>query len=156
MQISHRKATESDLDLYFNWTNEKETRNNSFNKQPVDYQLHTNWFLNKISDKDTIMLVFENEEKIPVGQIRIEKKTSENIIGISIDKHFRGKGLAVPMLKIATEQFFETFQGNSIHAYIKIINLASLNSFKKAGFEEEKTLLVNEEMSYLLIKHKQN
>lgn len=156
MQISHRKATESDLDLYFNWTNDEETRKNSFNNQSTDYQSHTNWFLNKISDEKTLMLVFENEEKIPVGQIRFEKKTSENIIGISIDKHFRGKGLAVPMLKIASEQFFNEFQENNIHAYIKVTNLASFNSFKKAGFEEEKTLFVNEEMSYLLVKNKQN
>lgn len=154
MQIFHRKATASDLDLYFDWTNDEETRKNSFNSQIVDYESHTNWFLNKISDKKTLMLVFENEEKIPVGQIRVEKKTNENVIGISIDKHFRGKGLAVPMLKIASEQFFESFQEKTIHAYIKKTNLASLNSFKKAGFEEEKTLFINEDLSYLLVKNK--
>jgi RimJ/RimL family protein N-acetyltransferase len=154
MQIFHRKAVESDLDLYFDWTNDEDTRKNSFNSQVVDYQSHTNWFLNKISDKKTLMLVFENEDEIPVGQIRIEQKPTENVIGISIDKNFRGNGLAVPMLKIASEQFFETFQEKTIHAYIKITNLASLYSFKKAGFEEEKNLLINEEMSYLLAKNK--
>ena len=65
MKITPRKATESDIDLYFNWTNDTDTRNNSFNTQVVDYQSHTNWFLKKIVDKNTLMLVFENENSIP-------------------------------------------------------------------------------------------
>lgn len=152
MQIHHRKTNKNDLDLYFNWTNDPATRNNSFNTQIVDYQIHTNWFLNKIEDNKALLLVFENEENIAVGQIRIEQKSTENIIGISIDKDFRGKGLAVRMLEISCQEFFKTFQENNIHAYIKKTNLASLNSFKKAGFEIINELLINEEVSYLLEK----
>lgn len=152
MQIHHRKANISDLDLYFEWTNDPATRNNSFNTQDVDYQEHTNWFLRKIEDKKALLLVFENEKNIPVGQIRIEQKTDENIIGISIDNNFRGLGLAVSMLTSACETFFTEFQEKSIHAYIKKTNLASLNSFKKAGFEVIEELLVNDEPSYLLEK----
>lgn len=154
MKITPRKATESDIDLYFNWTNDTDTRNNSFNTQVVDYQSHTNWFLKKIVDKNTLMLVFENENSIPVGQIRIEQKPNENIIGISIDKSFRGLGLSAPMLEISCKVFFDESQEKSIHAYIKKINLASLKSFKKAGFQEEKELLFGNKPSYLLIKNK--
>ncbi|MER0442366.1 GNAT family N-acetyltransferase [Emticicia sp. W12TSBA100-4] len=152
MQIYHRKAKLSDLDLYFEWTNDPATRSNSFNTQEVDYQGHTNWFTRKIEDKKALLLVFENEENIPVGQIRIEQKTDENIIGISIDKNFRGLGLAVPMLTSACEVFFTEFQAKNIHAYIKKTNLASLNSFKKAGFEIINELVISNETSYLLEK----
>lgn len=153
MQIHHRKAKLSDLDLYFEWTNDPATRSNSFNTQEVDYQGHTNWFTRKIEDKKALLLVFENEENIPVGQIRIEQKTDENIIGISIDKNFRGLGLAVPMLTTACEVFFTEFQAKNIHAYIKKTNLASLNSFKKAGFVVIDELIIGEDLSYLLVKN---
>lgn len=152
MQIHHRKAKLSDLNLYFEWTNDPATRSNSFNTQEVDYQEHTNWFSKKIEDKKALLLVFENDENIPVGQIRIEQKTDENIIGISIDKNFRGLGLAVPMLTSACEVFFAEFQEKNIHAYIKKTNLASLNSFKKAGFEIINELVISNETSYLLEK----
>ena len=152
MHMHHRKANISDLDLYFEWTNDPSTRSNSFNTQEVDYQEHTNWFSKKIEDKKALLLVFENEENIPVGQIRIEQKTDENIIGISIDKNFRGLGLAVPMLTSACEVFFIEFQAKNIHAYIKKTNLASLKSFKKAGFEIINELVISNEASYLLEK----
>lgn len=152
MQIHYRKAKLSDLDLYFEWTNDPATRSNSFNTQEVDYQEHTEWFSRKVEDKKALLLVFENEENIPVGQIRIEQKTEENIIGISIDKNFRGLGLAVPMLTIACEVFFTEFQAKNIHAYIKKTNLASLNSFRKAGFEIINELIISNEASYILEK----
>ncbi len=152
MQIHHRKTKLSDLDLYFKWTNDPATRSNSFNTQKVDYQEHTEWFSRKTEDKKALLLVFENEENIPVVQIRIEQKTEENIIGISIDKNFRGLGLAVPMLKSACEVFFTEFQAKNIHAYIKKTNLASLNSFRKAGFEIINELIISNESSYLLEK----
>jgi len=152
MQIHHRKAKLSDLNLYFEWTNEPSTRSNSFSTQEVDYQEHIQWFSKKVEDKRALLLVFENEENIPVGQIRIEQKTEENIIGISIDKKFRGLGLAVPMLTSACEVFFIKFQAKNIHAYIKKTNLASLNSFKKAGFDIINELLISNEASFLLEK----
>lgn len=152
MQIHQRKANITDLDLYYNWANDAATRSNSFNTQEIDYQEHTNWFSKKVEDTNALLLVFENEENIPVGQVRIEKKTDENIIGISIDANFRGLGLAVPMLQNACQQFFQDFAEKYIHAYIKKHNLASVNSFKKAGFEINKELIINNEPSYLLIK----
>ncbi len=154
MKITPRKAKKTDLDLYFDWANDSDTRNNSFDSQTIDYQTHTNWFLRKIVDKNTLLLVFENEEQTPVGQVRIEQKTNENIIGISIDKNFRGLGLAVPMLENSCKIFFEEFDEKVIHAYIKKSNLASVKSFKKAGFQEEKELLIGNEISYLLVKNK--
>lgn len=154
MKIISRKAKKTDLDLYFDWANDSDTRNNSFDSQTIDYQTHTNWFLRKIVDKNTLLLVFENEEQTPVGQVRIEQKSNENIIGISIDKNFRGLGLAVPMLEDSCKIFFEEFDEKLIHAYIKKSNLASVKSFKKADFQEEKELLIGNELSYLLVKNK--
>ena len=152
MQIHQRKAKLSDLDLYFVWTNDPITRSNSFNTKQVNYQEHTNWFSKIIEDKKALLLVFENEQNIPIGQIIIEHKADENIIGISIDTNFRGLGLAVPMLSTACEKFFMKFQVKNIHAYIKKTNLASLNSFKKAGFEIINELTIINEESYLLEK----
>ena len=48
VQISFRKAEERDLMTYFNWVNQTETRQNSFQSDCIDLKIHTNWFLNKI------------------------------------------------------------------------------------------------------------
>lgn len=135
-QLYPRKAKIDDIDLFFEWANDPTTRQNSFDTKPIDYQTHTEWFKGKIVDGNCLILVFENDIQQTVGQVRIEKKETENVIGVSIDKNFRGKGLASLMIEMACSEFFDTFSNeNTVSAYIKNKNIASQKSFKTAGFE---------------------
>ncbi len=136
MIIKPRKATERDLMLYFDWANETDTRKNSFSSEKISLDTHKQWFLSKINDENACMIIFENESNAALGQVRIEKKTEENIIGISIAKEYRGLGLAKAMIVLGTEEFFEKFENEKeIQAYIKVGNEASKKSFLSAGFE---------------------
>lgn len=98
------------------------------------------------------MLVFENESKIPVGQVRLERENSIGVISISVDDAYRGAGYSVPMLKQAATFYFSKFVDDVIHAYIKKVNQASVKSFEKAGFSFDQDVIINEEPSLRMVK----
>ncbi len=152
--LRFRKTNKDDIDLYFEWANDETTRQNSFNSEKISFELHCKWFLNKIEDKNTLMLIFENEINQAIGQVRIEQKADENVIGISIDKSFRGKGFASKIIEIASDEFFKKYNLKSIIAYIKKENQGSLKGFQKANFKIIREEIINNSISFVLEKNK--
>ena len=98
--------------------------------------------------------LFYIDNNIPVGQVRIDKSNGEVIIGISIDKDFRGKSLGVDMLKLACDNYFELHPNAIIIAYIKEENISSYNIFNKAGFDNDEKVVEHGFKSYKLYKRK--
>jgi RimJ/RimL family protein N-acetyltransferase len=134
--LTFRKAIQSDVVLYFEWANDLIVREQSYNSGQIDFENHKKWFESKVKDNSCMMLLFQNEEKLNVGQIRIQKENEkEALIGISIAAEHRGKGLAKEMLFLASDYFLENNKGYLISAYIKEQNRSSKQVFEKAGFE---------------------
>ncbi len=140
--INIRKACETDLMLYFEWTNEDEVRKQSFNSDPIVLENHEKWFHKKLADPNCLMFVFEDAQQAPIGQVRFESNEEQKIsvIGVSIDKNFRGQNLAGKILALATTYFFKHKPDYTIQAFIKTDNKGSINAFNKAGFSLEKSL----------------
>jgi len=155
--LSFRKATPADMMLYFEWANDADVRKQSYHTSTISLEDHKEWFLKKLNDNDCLMLLFENEANVPVGQVRFQKE-NENVyvIGISIAKEFRGKGLAAGILLMASDHFLAIFPGITIYAYIKISNTGSISSFAKAGFVFAKNVMIEKSESVLYIKYKEN
>jgi RimJ/RimL family protein N-acetyltransferase len=140
--IEMRHADIFDVDIYYSWVNDPEVRQNSFNKESIDYDTHIKWFTKKIKSKDSIMYFF-TEEKIPIGQVRIDCLTDgDNIIDISVDFSYRKKGLGAKLLDLATADFKLKYPEKQIIAYIKIENIASIKQFIRSNFIMLKTLKV--------------
>lgn len=134
--LTFRKATVDDLLLYFEWVNDTQVREHSFNSFNITLEDHERWFLNKVEDGTCLMLVFQNEENVNIGQIRIQKTdVSFAIIGISISSEQRNKGYAKEMLKLASDYFLLANPTFQIDAYIKEKNIHSIHAFEKAGFK---------------------
>ncbi len=151
--IRFRNVNESDLMLYFDWTNDNSVRENSYQSEPILLENHTNWFLNKIKDSHCEMKVFENHLGTPIGQVRIQKQDDKTAnIGISNDKNHRGKGYASKMLQMASEDFLKNNPQFCIEAYIKLENEASLKAFEKAGYTSDTVLMYENVASHLYIK----
>ncbi|NVO03006.1 MAG: GNAT family N-acetyltransferase [Bacteroidetes bacterium] len=148
--LEFRFAKLSDVDLYYKWANDPLVRLNSFNTEPIKYQDHVKWFSEKIKDEKFSFYLFIDSLKIPAGQVRFQKELTEIVIGISIDEDFRGKSLGVEMLEKATEDFLAINPEAIINAYIKESNSPSLKIFKKAGFSDERRVIVNNVESYCL------
>jgi RimJ/RimL family protein N-acetyltransferase len=134
--LIYRPAQSVDVQLFFDWANDPLTRQQSFNINPISWDKHVDWFTKKIIDPNTLMLVFDNQQGEPVGQVRLERLGPEIIIGISLDAAFRGQGLAHHMIRAAAEAFRGQFSdvNHPVHAYIRPENRASIRSFEKAGF----------------------
>jgi len=152
MEISWRKANIQDAELYFNWVNERIVRLNSYHKNEIGYPEHVEWFRNKLESPDCFFYLFIDENKTPIGQVRIDRSAGEVIIGISIDKNYREKGLGNKMLIEACGNYFIYFPAGVINAYIKKDNPASIKIFEKAGFVKEEELTVFGSESYRLTK----
>ena len=152
MKLTCRKATIGDIELVYQLSNEELTRKNSFNSEPIEFATHEKWFTQKLTDNKSHFMIFEDDNSTPVGLVRIECK-AETVIGITIDKNFRGLGISVDMLNIATEDFHKKTPTASILAYIKKNNEASIKAFEKAGFTFVKNLTINNAESILLQKY---
>ena len=150
--LNFRLAKESDVDLYFAWANDETVRENSFSSQPINYEEHVSWFLSKLSSKKVFFYLFSDSQGLNVGQVRIEQKNDETVIGISIDKNHRGKSYGTIMLEIASNDFYKNFSFMPINAYIKISNLPSLKIFTKAGFKNPENQIIGDCQSIKLTK----
>lgn len=151
--LSFRKATLADSKLYFDWANDSSVRAQSYNSNTIDFESHKKWFESKVQDDSYSFLLFQNEEKLNVGQIRIQKENEmEALIGISIAAEHRGKGLAKEMLFLASDFFLENNKGYLINAYIKEQNRSSKQAFEKAGFTFENIINYENCSSFHFIK----
>ena len=137
--LTYRTAQPVDARLYFTWANDPDTRQQSFNSAPISLEAHTAWFTRKVTDPNTLLLVFSNEAGQPVGQVRFERTPvadmpDEIIIGLSVDAKQRGKGLASQLIQQGCAVCRKRWDAVAIHAYIKPENQASVRAFERAGF----------------------
>jgi UDP-2,4-diacetamido-2,4,6-trideoxy-beta-L-altropyranose hydrolase len=149
--LKPRRAKVSDVDMIFEWSNDKVTRENSYEQGSIPYEDHVAWFNKKIEDKNSCFLIFDWNND-PAGTVRFDVKEKETVIGINVAPNYRDKKLSSSMLELACHYFFKHFKENSITAYIKKTNEASLKSFVSAGFEIQDLNNYFGSESYKLIK----
>ena len=154
MEVSYRIANAGDLQLFFKWTNDLEVRLNSYNSQPITLEEHAHWFLSKVNDGKTLFYIAEIKNQ-PAGMVRFDIKDDNSIVSISVDKDFRGMGLASILLKDCCESYFK-IESKPVLAYIKSKNAASIHSFQKAHFSFLRDENFNGIESQVYIKNKDN
>ncbi|CCG52925.1 Acyl-CoA N-acyltransferase [Flavobacterium indicum GPTSA100-9 = DSM 17447] len=154
--IYFRKATDLDVDQYFEWANDELVRNFSYQTATISYESHVNWFTSKLNDSNCYLFIFENDIKQNIGQIRIQKNNNQAVIGISIDKNHRGKNYAYKMIKLASENFLIENPDCPIEAYIKTNNKSSVAAFEKAGYSFKEKLMYQNIESYLYTLSNEN
>lgn len=137
--LRYRLAQPADSLLYLDWANDPETRRLSFRSALISPETHAAWFTRKLADANALLLLFENELGEPVGQVRFERtpmadNPDEITIGVSVDAHHRGRGLASQLIRQGCAVCGEQWSAVTIHAYIKPKNQASVQAFERAGF----------------------
>lgn len=133
--ISYRKATISDVDLFYQWINDPDVRKSSFTQAEINYKDHVEWFNNALSNEAISMLVFE-KEKSPFGQGRVTITEGVGIISFSIAKEYRGQKLSTKLLLNLADYFFKNYPDLDLVGYVKAENRASKRAFIAAGFKE--------------------
>jgi spore coat polysaccharide biosynthesis protein SpsF len=132
-----RPAQKSDSKLLYDWANETDVRNMSIDSNAIEWKDHIHWFERKITDPHTrIFIMIENGKEI--GQIRMENKNSEWLIGYSIAEEYRGKGYGKKIIELGLKEI----RTGIFVALVKINNTASVKifsglNFAQAGLVEE-------------------
>lgn len=152
MKIEIRDATINDAEILFEWANDQNTRQNSFNPETIEWNNHISWLRKKLIDPLTkIYILYHQHKQIATVRFDTNKNT---IIGITVAPSHRGLGLGSEILKIAINNFWIN-NNSEIFAYIKKENIASKRIFEKAGFRFFKEDITNC-IECIILKAKKN
>ena len=149
LSLNIRRAKEEDVLQYYNWTNDPQTRLQSFNTEPIPLESHQSWFKSKLASTDCVLYVLALKKK-QIGQIRFDFK-EEVIISYSLDPQFRGQGYGLGILRIGLAQFKKEFNlVLPIVGFVKTNNIPSVKAFRSIGFKETVATTIEESFKYIL------
>ncbi|MCW7493162.1 GNAT family N-acetyltransferase [Leptospira sp. 2 VSF19] len=137
MNLVVRPATEDDCKLVFDWANEPEVRNASFHSEKIEWPEHTSWFLQKLKNPNSLILIFEVDGS-SAGQIRFDKNIDEDFFLISflIDKKFRGNSLGKDLIAKGIDYLVTKMPTPLLCVgFVKKDNIASQRAFLKNEFQ---------------------
>jgi len=134
--INLTKAEITDINDIFEWRNHPDIRKNFFDSEVITWNDHEKWFNEKLKDQDTtIYVAYHIENKI--GSIRFEANEYVIKISVMLNPLFLGKGLGLQVVKMGVEKYIrEGTPDKSLIAEVKKNNIASIKTFRKAGFKE--------------------
>jgi RimJ/RimL family protein N-acetyltransferase len=132
-----KKASLEDCDDLFAWRNDKETRRQSFNDKIISYDEHCKWFEGILKSSEIVLYVGIDEDGKKCGAIRFDFRGSNVAeVNLNVAPHRRGKGIGTKLISKGCDLIFLERKPKVIMARVKEENIASLKSFKKAGFFE--------------------
>ncbi len=149
-----REATINDAEILFNLSNEETVRENSINRNKIEWNNHIKWLKEKIESSNYIIFLFFDASKF-IGQVKFEIEDNEAVISISIAKEFRGKKLSLALLQKGISRFLLNNKNvEKIIAFIRPQNQASIKSFTKVGFVFSELVEINDDQfnKYLLLR----
>ena len=138
-KLNIRFVTKEDEPLLLDWANDPLVRKNAFNIEMISASVHRQWFYSRLNDKKNCKFyIAENEEGLPVGQVRLDKKFDKWYINFSLANFFRGKKLGSVLLETVFDKFKDKEKIEFI-AEVKQGNIASCRVFEKIGFIRTQT-----------------
>ena len=87
--IHIREVNRKDVQLLFDWSNDKLVRTQSYNSDAIEFKKHTKWFNQNYNSSNSLFLILEINN-IPFGIVRFTINGKNAVIGISISKNYRG------------------------------------------------------------------
>ena len=131
-----RKADKNDMDLLFQWANDRTVRNNSFSTKQIQYEEHKQWYQNLLNRTDCIQYIYMQELEA-IGQVRLTINGSVAEISYSICEEKRCMGYGKTILRLLYKQVKEDFpQIKKLIAKVKPENTASRKVFTEVGYRE--------------------
>ena len=138
-KLNIRFVTKEDEPLLLDWANDPLVRKNAFNIEMISASVHRQWFYSRLNDKKNCKFyIAENEEGVPVGQVRLDKKFDKWYINFSLANFFRGKKIGSVLLETVFDKFKDKEKIEFI-AVVKQGNVASCRVFEKIGFIRTQT-----------------
>jgi UDP-2,4-diacetamido-2,4,6-trideoxy-beta-L-altropyranose hydrolase len=127
-----RDACPSDLMLLWQWRNDPMVRAMSFSSEAITLIQHEDWFARKLADTNCFLFIIQ-ENFQPIGQIRFEGEYDFEV-SFSLSEQMRGKKYATPSIILGIQTLCDRTNVQSINAYIRPDNYASVRAFGRSGF----------------------
>jgi UDP-2,4-diacetamido-2,4,6-trideoxy-beta-L-altropyranose hydrolase len=130
-----RRATADDSRLLWEWANDPAVRSSSFSPSPILWETHQAWFADKLRQEKCLILIAEDEEGSPVGQIRFDTRPDGDCeVDVSVAPAKRGQGLGATLIRRGVETALKEERCPGVHAFVRRNNDASRRAFESAGF----------------------
>lgn len=137
MSEGHLRAVEpEDIDLLYEWANDKETRKNAFSSEYISFETHKLWFANILKSDKVFQFIYYYNNK-SVGQIRLDIENDNAYIDYSINHAHRGQGHGKSML-LLTEELVRNQYPNikNMIAQVKEENKASQKVIESLNYKK--------------------
>jgi endonuclease IV/L-amino acid N-acyltransferase YncA len=131
------EANASDAHDVYALANDLAVRRNSLIQDEISWDTHVAWFNEKLKNKRSLFYVIRDKSHALVGQVRFDEivgDAGKYLTSFSLAKDFRGRGLGAKLLIESIKKLSIDAQFDSLIAYVKKENEASLKCFLKAGF----------------------
>ena len=132
--VKVRPMTWADRQRVFQWSNDLETRRNSFQTQQIQWDEHLEWMRRKLEDPESHTYIGTIGDR-PFATVQFERSPDGDAeIGINIDARFRGKGLSVPLLEAARTAYLADAGSRRVRARVKSFNARAIRAFENARY----------------------
>lgn len=132
--VGLRDLRADDCRRVWEWANDPGVRAVSFRGDPIPWEGHQRWFAAKLGDPDCLFFIATGDGGEPIGQVYFDVKGREAVVSVSLAPASRGKGYGPRVIRKASRKLLDRGAVESIHAYIKPNNEASLRAFGRAGY----------------------
>ncbi len=118
------------------WRNDPQTRRMERSADYVGWDGFKGWLKGSLSDPNRCLLLADTlHDSLAIAQFTLQADGSATI-GINMNPHFRGRRLAVALIKNFIADARRTLPFTRLRANIRAENEASRRAFAKAGFVE--------------------
>ena len=133
-QINTKKITqEKDLNVIFNWVNDKKVRENSFNKKKIPYSAHKKFWVKRIKRKNISYIFYIKKKQF--GLFTCDTKGKKLFVNYLVSKNFRGRGLSKLLLKKGIKILQKKEAKLNLFAKVLPKNIYSVLALNSAGFK---------------------
>ena len=140
-----RSPRREDCEMILEWRNDPWIVSLAKSRQPVPEHVHRTWFAHQLTRDDSRLFIIQFRAEChsgyqDAGIARIDKDPKREgvaLISIYLRREFTGRGIGGQALRQAVACAFSVFPDIAIlRAEIQRTNVASIKSFRRAGFAE--------------------
>ena len=127
-----------DRSTILGWVNDPQVRRASFQTGEITEHEHASWFATILSDPDSQIWILK-KKGVPCGMVRAERVDEIATLSYSVAASHRGKGISIPMLKLALEEMRKIWPNEKVEAWTRSDNIASIRALEKVHFQRDNT-----------------
>ena len=127
-----------DRDTILEWASDPQVRRASFQTREITEHEHAIWYAAKLSDPNSRIWILKRDG-VSCGIVRVDRVDGIATLSYSMAASHRGKGMSIPMLKLALEEMAKIWPSGKVEAWTRPENIASIRALEKVRFQRDIT-----------------